>query len=126
MLLDSTAHLAWIDENGLESGIFYRRGDLPRNTSGGGTPPRAFALRQSYPNPTNGFAFIGFDIPVPASAAIGIYNVLGELVLSVGEKTYGPGRYLEPVDVGELPSGIYFYRLSAPGFESVKKMVVLR
>ncbi|HLF14087.1 MAG TPA: hypothetical protein VI932_04285, partial [Bacteroidota bacterium] len=93
VVLDSAAHLAWI----AEAGVFYRRGILPRNTSGGGLPPASFALGQSYPNPTNGFAFIGFEIPVPAPAAIGIYNVLGELVHSVGPKSYAPGRYVEPV-----------------------------
>ncbi len=120
-----TAHLAWIDETGSGSGVFYRRGDLPRNASGGNVPA-SFALGQSYPNPTNGFAFIGLDVPVASTAAIAFYNVLGELVLTVGPKSYEPGRYLEPVDVGALASGVYFYRFTAPGFESARKMVVLR
>ncbi len=125
-LADSTMHLAWVDEVGRGSGIYYRNGFLPRDTSGGNLPPGSFALKPSYPNPTNGFAYIGFDIPVAADAALTIYNVLGELVLTIGPKFYGPGRYLEPVDVGGLPSGVYFYRLITPGFATARKMVVLR
>jgi hypothetical protein len=123
---DSIVHVAWIDESGGGLEVFYRNGLLPARASGGDIPPASFALKQSYPNPTNGFAFIGFDVPATAPVSIGVYSVLGELVMRLATRTYAPGRYVEPVDVGSLPSGVYFYRLSAPGFDASGKMVILR
>lgn len=123
---DSIVHVAWIDDGAGRSGVAYRRGTMPPNPAGGSTPPSSFALKQSYPNPTNGFAFIGFDVPAPSTAAIVIYNVLGEFVFSTGVRSYGPGRYVERVDVGELPSGVYFYRLEGSGLREFRKMIVVR
>jgi hypothetical protein len=125
-IFDSTVHIAWIDETGGESGIFYRKGGIPRDVSGNGGLPSSFALRQSYPNPTNGIAVIGFDVAAEAEIIVKIYNVLGEIVMTPAAGRYGRGRYEVPVDVGPLPSGVYLYRLTAPSFEGVGKIVVVR
>jgi hypothetical protein len=125
-LTDSTLHMVWIDEPDGVGGLFYRRGNLPRAGPGNGDFPTSYALRQSYPNPTNGLAVIGFDVPAEAVVIVRIYNVLGVLLMTVAEGTYGRGHFEVPVEVGGMPSGIYFYRLTAPGFEGVGKMVVMR
>lgn len=123
---DSTAHLAWIDEPGGRGGVFYRRGSLPGNPGADGSPPSSFALRQSYPNPTNGTAVIEFDLPAAADVTLELFNVLGELVMELPARRYGPGRYAEHLEVGRLASGVYLYRLSAAGFAGTGRMVVLR
>ncbi len=123
---DSTLHAAWIDDAAGRGGVTYRRGGMPRNPGGGNAPPSSFVLKQSYPNPTNGVAFIGFDVPAASTAALVIYNVLGEVVFSPPLKSYPPGRYEERVDVGGWPSGVYFYRLAGTGAGTFKKLVVVR
>lgn len=123
---DSGAHLVWIDEGGSIGGVYYRRGSLPRNPAAGGSPPSTYALLQSWPNPVNGLARIAFDLPEPARASISLYDVLGALVWEMPAREYPAGRHVEAVDVGGLASGVYFYRLSAPGFTQVRTLVVLR
>ncbi len=123
---DTTLYTAWIDDAAGRAGVTFRRGVMPRNPGGGGAPPSSFALKQSYPNPANGVVFIGFDVPTASTAALVIYNVLGEAVFSPELKAYPPGRYEERVDVGGWASGVYFYRLAGTGAPEFKKMVVLR
>ena len=123
---DSTLRVVWVEHSGAEPGVYFREGGL---TSNGGildVPPVAYALNQSYPNPTNGNAFIGFDVPADGSITLELYNVLGERVMMLGGGAYGPGRYTVSTNVSGLPSGVYFYRLTAPGFDAMKKMMVLR
>ncbi len=125
-LTDSTLHLSWVDHSGAAPGVYYREGEL---RGGGGNvdiPPSEFALRQSYPNPTNGVALIPFDVPVGTGIELELYNVLGERVRVLAGGVFATGRYVVPVNVSELPSGVYFYRLTAAGFDSMKKMIVLR
>jgi len=125
-LTDSTLHLSWVVHSGAAPGVYYREGEL---RGGGGivdTPPSEYALRQSYPNPTNGVALIPFDVPAGTGIELELYNVLGERVRVLAGGVYAAGRYVVPVNVSELPSGVYFYRLTAPGFDSMKKMIVLR
>jgi hypothetical protein len=42
------------------------------------------------------------------------------------EREAAAGRYEARLPSGALPAGIYFLRLDAPGFRSVKKAVVAR
>jgi hypothetical protein len=123
-LVDTVLHLAWIGEPGGVCGIFYRNGIIPRSAKS--NLPTVFALRQSYPNPTNGTARISFDLPADAEVTVRVYNVLGEVLMTPARGKFARGRYEVPVDVGPLASGVYFYRLTAPGFEGVGRMVVLR
>ncbi|PIQ11435.1 MAG: hypothetical protein COW71_00620 [Ignavibacteriales bacterium CG18_big_fil_WC_8_21_14_2_50_31_20] len=90
-----------------------------------------YKLNQNYPNPFNPSTTISFTIPKSSNVKLEIFNLLGEKVntlfngfLSAGSHSkiwYGKnseGRFAS--------SGIYFYRIQADGFNSVKKMVYLR
>jgi hypothetical protein len=123
---DSTIRLAWVDHSGGLPGVYFREGALPPTGGIVETPPAEYTLRQSYPNPTNGVAIIAFEVPDNSEIGLDLYNVLGERVRILAGGPYGVGRYAVRVDVSGLPSGVYFYRLTAAGHESMKKMVVLR
>jgi hypothetical protein len=55
-----------------------------------------------------------------------VFNLLGQEVARVYDGTQQAGTYEVGIASVNLPPGIYFYRLIAPGFAETKKMVVSR
>jgi flagellar hook assembly protein FlgD len=94
--------------------------------------PQAFALGQNVPNPFNPSTTIYYDVPAGGgNVSLRIYDVSGRLVrvLVDGHQAEG-SRSVTWDGTGDrgtsLASGVYFYRMSAPGFDDTKKMVLLR
>ncbi|MBS4028676.1 MAG: T9SS type A sorting domain-containing protein, partial [Ignavibacteriales bacterium] len=92
----------------------------------GNTSPLKFALSQNYPNPFNPATTIRFAIHEQRHTILKIYNILGEEVTTLLNKNIQPGVYSVPWDASNLPSGMYFYRLTAGTFVETRKMVLLR
>ena len=94
--------------------------------------PATFKLRQNAPNPFSPSTTIYFDIPDGGGdVTLQIYDVSGRLVRTLidGYKPSGAGAvsWNGRNDQGQpVASGIYFYRMTAPGFSEMKKMVLLR
>ncbi len=89
--------------------------------------PRKFALRGNYPNPFNPLTRIVFDVPRQTMVSLTIYNALGAEVAEVLDNAaYQPGTHEITFNGANLASGVYFYRLRTPEFNSVKKMVLLK
>ncbi len=94
--------------------------------------PKAFALMQNYPNPFNPSTEISFDLPVPASVTLKVFDILGKEVTALAvNRNFAAGHQSVNFNAGSLASGVYFYRLiaSAPGgkeFRSVRKMLLVR
>ncbi len=76
--------------------------------------PSSVNLYQNYPNPFNPLTTISFSLPEQAMVNIKVYNILGNEVATVIEnKIFFRGNYNEQFDGKNLPSGVYYYRLSA-------------
>jgi hypothetical protein len=95
------------------------------------TMPAQFALYQNYPNPFNPGTVIGFDLPQSSHARLEIYNILGERISLLLDGDYQQGVYRIrwngcDADGNPLPDGVYFYRLSLPDRQDIKKMTLLR
>ncbi|CUU05989.1 Por secretion system C-terminal sorting domain-containing protein [Candidatus Kryptobacter tengchongensis] len=88
--------------------------------------PKEFRLYQNYPNPFNPSTFIKFDLPREAKVKLGVYDVMGRLVRVLVDEQMQAGRYRVEFRGDGLASGVYFYRLEAGGFVSVKKMVLVK
>jgi hypothetical protein len=93
--------------------------------------PLNFKLAQNYPNPFNPSTTISFGLPVNASVALDVYNLIGEKVASVYQGELNAGNYEYNFDASNLPSGIYVYVLNAVGsdmkqFNASKKMTLLK
>ena len=93
--------------------------------------PKNFVLYQNYPNPFNPVTIVKFDIPVESKVSLKIFNVLGQEILDVVNKTFVAGKYRVTIDASQMKSGMYFYRLTAfdaegKRFTSMKKMIVLK
>ena len=88
--------------------------------------PAEFALFQNYPNPFNPTTQINYQLPATCSVLLAIYNLQGRLVETLVNEPQNPGYYSVSFDGSGYSSGVYFYRLSTPEFQNVKKMVLLR
>lgn len=85
-----------------------------------------FSLSHNYPNPFNPATVITVSVPRAVRVVLTIFNVLGEEVVTLVNEDRGPGTYREEWKAEAMPSGIYFYRLTADDYSEVKKMVLLR
>jgi len=97
----------------------------------GDVPTAAYAL-PARPNPLSPGTNIAFGLPDPGGrVTLRIYDVAGRLVRSIaGDVPRGGNHniYWDGRDSRghEVPSGVYFYRLEAPGLEAQGKSVVVR
>jgi len=85
-----------------------------------------FTLEQNYPNPFNPGTTISWQSPVSSRQVLKVFDVLGnEIVMLVNEEMEA-GYHSIDFDGSNLPSGVYFYKLSAGSYIEAKKMVLLR
>jgi len=83
-------------------------------------------LQQNFPNPFNPSTFIKYAIPKGGYVKLVVFNLLGQEVTVIHEGVQTAGTYEFEFKIGELPSGIYFYRIQAPDFVETKKMIVTK
>jgi hypothetical protein len=88
--------------------------------------PLVYRLTQNYPNPFNPSTKIDYAIPTAGIVTLKIYNVLGQELATLVNEKKDPGTYHVTFDGAKFTSGVYFYRLSAGSFVSVKKMLLLK
>jgi hypothetical protein len=88
--------------------------------------PFAYALNQNYPNPFNPTTTISFSIAKAGTVSLVVYDLLGRSVTTLLNERLNSGSYQVPWDASSLPSGMYFYRLTAGEFSNVKKTVLLK
>lgn len=88
--------------------------------------PSAFHLDQNFPNPFNPTTTIEYTIRQKASVKLFVYDILGKEVNVLVDRPQEAGSYSVRFDAKGLPSGVYYYRLTAGRYSQVKKMIVLR
>ncbi|NUN09759.1 MAG: T9SS type A sorting domain-containing protein [Ignavibacteriaceae bacterium] len=100
-----------------------------------------FVLHQNYPNPFNPSTIIKYSVPsAPLSLAgkgaggeidgeavsLRVYDLLGREVATLVNEKQGAGNYEVEFKAGDLPSGIYIYRLTAGSANSTRKMQLVK
>ena len=103
---------------------------------GDGQLPKEFALSQNYPNPFNPTTNIKYALPVESRVTMEIYDLLGQRVRTLISGAQTAGYHVAEWDGtndagGNLPSGVYFLRLTAAGndgknFNEVRKLMMLK
>jgi hypothetical protein len=88
--------------------------------------PSKYELLQNFPNPFNPVTLIKYSIPENAFVNISVYNVLGEKIETLINQNLESGAYEISFSASEYPSGIYYYKIEAGNFISVKKMIILK
>jgi len=88
--------------------------------------PEVYNLYQNYPNPFNPNTKIKYDIIENGNVSILLYNVLGKEIENIVNQQHKPGSYVVDFNAENLPSGIYYYRITAGDFVAVKKMILIK
>jgi hypothetical protein len=116
---------------GPEGSISYEGGSLLHDpTSVESEPaaelPKVFALYQNYPNPFNPATIIRYDIPKQSDVIITVYDVMGRRVTELVNGRHNAGAYKVEWNARGYASGLYYYRITASDFVSVKKLVLMK
>jgi len=89
--------------------------------------PSKISLDGNYPNPFNPMTSIKFSLPRELPMTLRIFNARGQEVATLIQgSTMGIGQHTVTWQGGNNPSGVYFYRLEAPGFVQTDKMIMLK
>jgi hypothetical protein len=100
---------------------------LPKINAGSGSAvPNAFVLGDAYPNPFNSNCLIEFAVNRQTDVAIEMFNILGQSVGTIYKGMAAPGVHKVKFDGNRLSSGIYFYRMTAPGYFETKRILMLK
>jgi choice-of-anchor B domain-containing protein len=93
--------------------------------------PHDYELHQNYPNPFNPSTTIKYEVPGQSYVSIDVFNLLGQKVRNLVSETKQAGMHSVEWDGKDewgnpVPSGIYFYRMSSPGFNDMKRMILIK
>ncbi len=104
---------------------------LTGTTNPGVLLPHNFSLSQNYPNPFNPVTAIEYSLPVDVKVSLIIYNLHGEVVRILVDEFQSAGYKTvtwrgEDQSGSAVPSGIYFYRLTAGDFSANHKLALVK
>ncbi len=94
--------------------------------------PEKFSLEQNYPNPFNPSTKIKFSIAEQTHVELKIFDVTGREITNLINRRLMAGTYEYEWNASNLPSGVYFYNLTALNsqygfnYTFTKKMVVVK
>lgn len=71
-----------------------------------------------YPNPVTDVATFEYSMESPGQTEISVFDLAGRLIAQPVDQYQAEGYYRTNWDVGILPNGIYFYRMTVGGKES--------
>lgn len=88
--------------------------------------PTEFILFPNHPNPFNPVTTITFGLPERADVHLAVYNMTGQLILTLVDRSMDTGIHSVQWDASTVPSGIYFYVIRTEGFTQVRKCMLMK
>jgi hypothetical protein len=85
-----------------------------------------FRLFQNYPNPFNPVTNIKFQLAKDDNVRLDVYNEIGQRVATLLDKYTKAGSYTVKFDAGNLPSGVYLYRIQSGNYSATNKLIYLK
>lgn len=143
-LIHQTVAVQWRDLNGSWADHYKVSAvDFAGNESGAAAPdqvtgapgaetPAGFALLQNTPNPFNPLTSIPFEVPDGGGRIrLEIFDLVGRLVVTLVDAALPSGPHAvewtgRDAAGRRLGSGVYLYRLTAPGFMETREMLLVR
>jgi len=99
-------------------------GGMP--SAGTAVVPLKFSLVPPYPNPFNPTTVISFTLPAASRVSLQVYDLAGRSAMTLVNGWRDSGEHEVTFDGSELPSGIYFAKLTAGEFTAVQKLVLIK
>jgi hypothetical protein len=97
--------------------------DVERQVSG---IPVEYKLSQNFPNPFNPSTTFNYSLKNAGDVQIEIFDASGKEIKKIVDGYRAAGSYQVNFSAGNLPSGIYYYKISTPQFVQTKKMILLK
>ena len=88
--------------------------------------PTEFSMAQNYPNPFNPSTLISYQLSTNSHTKLVVYDLLGREIRTLVNEAKPAGKYTVNFSAADLPSGVYFYKLTAGDFSSTKKMMLVK
>lgn len=88
--------------------------------------PDGFELGKAYPNPFNPSTSLSLALPEAADVNVAVFNVAGQQVATLANGRMAAGSHSLTFDAANLAGGVYFIQASAPGWNAVQKVVLMK
>jgi len=88
--------------------------------------PKTFALLNNYPNPFNESTIITYYVAREDRIKLEVFDIAGKQISILVNEQKPVGWHTACFVAGDLPSGEYYYRLSASEFSETGKMVLVK
>jgi len=86
----------------------------------------SYHLYQNHPNPFNPSTRISYQLPVNAFVTLKVYDVLGKEIETVVDEHQNAGNHSVMFNASNLPSGVYYYKITAGTYHDTKKLLLLK
>ncbi|MBI5476140.1 MAG: T9SS type A sorting domain-containing protein [Ignavibacteriales bacterium] len=113
---------------GSGSMLFTKSGSSKLNVKviNGGSLPKVFSLGENYPNPFNPSTRLQVSMPKLARLQVAVYNLLGQKVATLVDEVREAGYHTVEWNASSVASGVYFIRMNADAFSSVRKVMLMK
>jgi len=88
--------------------------------------PLSYRLFQNYPNPFNPSTTIRFALARAGNVNLMVYDLQGRAAATLLDEQKDPGLYTVQWNTESIPSGVYFFRLTAGQFAETRKMLLVK
>lgn len=88
--------------------------------------PSGFSLDQNYPNPVGLFTTIKYHIPFNSFVSLKVFDVSGKEVKTLVNEKENSGIHSVTFSPGDLPRGLYLYKLQAGKYSDSKKLLIMK
>jgi hypothetical protein len=88
--------------------------------------PKEYGLDNNYPNPFNPTTTIRFHLPKESDVHLEVFNMLGERVEEIINRTIFAGTYEISFNADDLTSGLYIYSICASATDGSEKFILSR
>jgi hypothetical protein len=88
--------------------------------------PASPELAQNFPNPFNPVTKIQFSVNNAGHIKLEVYNSLGQKISTLIDDYYMAGHYKISFDGSDLPTGLYFYKMTTESLTQIRKMILIK
>lgn len=88
--------------------------------------PQEFTVLSNYPNPFNDRTIFRFSLSQSEITSITIADCLGREQGVIAHQWFDAGEYTIPYDAADLPSGVYFCRLTTKTASLTRKIILIK
>ncbi len=121
-----TLSLFGINSNRQDLGICYTPFGSPTKVENGRKIPGSFKVYQNYPNPFNPTTTVSITLKKRSDVILSLYNTTGSVVKKINTGILDAGDHNLEINGQGLPSGIFYYQVTAGNESLTKKCLLLK